>query len=159
MGIQIQTGLEDGSVGGPTAIEPSEVSEGFEDKWVSVFVGVGIVVMGTEHGEVELEGEKGGLETSSEGADHYIEGEVIGLGDLGEEEGGVGLVLELDEFGEEVVGVVEGVGEELGMDLFQGVEGVAMVFEEGEDVMMMMMMMNVTSITTTSTCTSTSSSL
>ena len=55
------------------------------------------------------------------------------MGDLGEEKGGARKVLELYELGEEVVGVIEGVDEQLGVDLFEGGEGLAL-FQEGEDV-------------------------
>lgn len=54
-----------------------------------------------------------------EATDHDIESVVVGMGDVGEETGGIGEVLEVDDFKEKEIGFAYGVDEHLGMYLLQ----------------------------------------
>ena len=130
MVIGVEPGLEYGGVGILPVIQGLEVGGGEEDEGVGVVVRLGA---GFDHADVVMEGERGIVPTSGEAADHEVEGEVVGVGDLGEEEGGVGEVFEVDdELGEEVVGLVDGGDEHVGVDLLKGIQGIAL-FQEGQD--------------------------
>lgn len=59
------------------------------------------------------------LPCGGQAADHDVEGVVIGFGDVGEEEGGISEVFEVNDSGEEEVRFVDGVYEHLGVDLLQ----------------------------------------
>lgn len=138
MVIGVEPCLADGGVGGLPVIQGLEVGGGEEDEGVGVVVGLGA---GFDHPEVVMEGEGGVVPTSGEAADHDVEGEVVGVGDLGEEEGGVGEIFEVhDELGEEVVGLVDEGGEHVGVDLLEGIQGIAS-FQEGQDAVVVVVVM------------------
>lgn len=121
--------LEDGGVGGEAMVQGLEIGGGEEDE------GEGIVVRaeaGAEHAEVELEGEREAGVESDKGADDDVEGKVVGAWVLGKKEEGVGEVAEEEEPGEEVVGLADGTGEHVGVDLFEASEGGALL-EQRED--------------------------
>lgn len=54
-----------------------------------------------------------------EATDHDIESVVVGMGDVREEKGGIGEVLEVDDFGEKEIRFAYGVDEHLGVYLLQ----------------------------------------
>lgn len=64
--------------------------------------------------------------------DHNIESVVVGLGDMGEEKGGIGEVSEVDDFGEKEIRFVYGVDEHLGVYLLQ-LFGGCTFFQEGQE--------------------------
>lgn len=73
---------------------------------------------------VEGEGKRVAVPSGGDGAEHDVEGVVVGVrGDMGEDEGGVGEVFEVYGSGEKVVGFVNGVHHHLGVNLLEGLRG------------------------------------
>lgn len=117
-------------VGQAAVVEAHEAGAGEEDEGEGEVVGPEAQAA---HAVVEGEGEGVVVPRGGEGADHDVEGVVVGVrGDVGEEVQGVREVVEVDELGEEVVGLVEVVVEHLGVDLLECGGGGAL-FEEGEE--------------------------
>lgn len=110
-------------MGAKAAMQRLQAGDRLEHERVGVVVGS---LAGLDHVEVESEGEGVVAPGGGEGSDHDVVGEVVGAGNVGEEEGGVGEVLELNELGEEMVGVIEGGDAELGVDLLEGGDGLAL---------------------------------
>lgn len=81
---------------------------------------------------VVMEGKGVVMVEGGKGTDHEVEGEVIGDGDVGEEEDGVVELAEVDELCEEVVVAWDGVGEHLVVDFHQTLDGRA-VFQQDEE--------------------------
>lgn len=119
VGVGVEGELEEEGVGGAGVGEGSEVGAGEEEE------GEGEVVWCEgegHHAMEEGEGERVVVPRGGEGADHDVEGVVVGVGsDVGEEKGGVGEVLEVYGFGEKVVvgGVDGGVHHHLGVNLLE----------------------------------------
>lgn len=120
MVIAVVPELKDRRMGGQSAAQGLEVGGGDEDEGEGVVVGP---LARTDHPEVELEGERVVGVDGGEGADHDVEGVVVGAGVPGEEEQGVGEVVEEEELGEQVVGLVDAEGEHVGVYLLEAAEG------------------------------------
>lgn len=130
MSITTKPSLHHRRMPGTAVSNLGEIPTRNEEKWE------GEVVRGKTqrlHSVIEVKRKWVLVPGGGEAAEHDVESVGIGFGDLGEEGGGVREVLEVDEFGEEEVGFVDGVDEHLGVDLFELFDGEAL-FQEVQEL-------------------------